>query len=175
MVSVKEEDRDSLRFLWVENPNEDSPEILTLRFTRVVFGASSSPFFLNATINHHMERYRQLDPIFVDRFLSSIYVDDLVSGSKDLESTFTNYDSHLLDSSLGNLRPTRKTYVVGSGRVSHHHQKLGEQTRSHTTMKTNHMPRAHWRSRRKMNQEPTRYLACSGMLIGISSSSISGT
>ena len=141
MVSVIEEDRDSLRFLWVENPNEDPPEILTLRFTRVVFGVSLSPFLLNATINHHMERYRQLDPIFVDRFLSSIYVDDLVSGSKDLESTFTrspNYDSHLLDSSLGNLRPTRKTYVVGSGRVSHHHQKLGEQTRSHTTMKTNH-------------------------------------
>ena len=149
---------------------------LSLAFPRAPF-SSMRP---STTI---MERYRQLDPIFVDRFLSSIYVDDLVSGSKDLESTFTrspNYDSHLLDSSLGNLRPTRKTYVVGSGRVSHHHQKLGEQTRSHTTMKTNHnyaiiMPRAHWRSRRKMNQEPTRYLACSGMLIAMSSSSISGT
>ena len=92
MVSVKEEDRDSLWFLWVENPNEDPPEILTLRFTRVVFGVSSSPFLLNATINHHiMERYRQLDPIFMDRFLSSIYVDDLVSGSKDLESTYELY------------------------------------------------------------------------------------
>ena len=30
MVSVKEEDRDSLRFLWVENRSEEPPEILTL-------------------------------------------------------------------------------------------------------------------------------------------------
>ena len=44
MVSVKEEDRDSLRFLWVANPNEEDPAVIILRFARVVFGASSSPF-----------------------------------------------------------------------------------------------------------------------------------
>ena len=56
-------------------------------------GVSSSPFLLNATINHHiMDQYRQQsDPFFVDKFLSSIYVDDLVSGSKDLESTYELY------------------------------------------------------------------------------------
>ena len=54
MVSVKEEDRDSLRFLWVTNPKEENSEVITLRFTRVVFGVTSSPFLLNATINHHM-------------------------------------------------------------------------------------------------------------------------
>ena len=32
-----------------------------------------------------MEQHRQSDPDFVDKVLSSIYVDDLVSGSKDLE------------------------------------------------------------------------------------------
>ena len=68
------------------------------------------------------------------------------------------------------MRPTRKNYIVGSGRASHHRE-LGERTRSHTMRKTNHMPRAPWGSRRKMNQEPTRYLAYSGMPIGTSSSS----
>ena len=91
MVSVHEEDRDSLRFLWVANSNVEPPKVITLRFMRVVFGVSSSPFPLNATINHHLETYRESDQAFVDKFLSSIYVDDLVSGSNDLESTYELY------------------------------------------------------------------------------------
>ena len=83
MVSVNDRDRDSLR-LWSANPSVESAELITLRFTRVVFGVSASPFLLNATINHHMETYRELDPNFIDKFLSSIYVDDVVSGSRDL-------------------------------------------------------------------------------------------
>ena len=53
MVSVEEKDCDALRFLWVDNVNENPPEIRPLRFTRVVFGISSSPFLLNATIRDH--------------------------------------------------------------------------------------------------------------------------
>lgn len=82
MVSVKKEDR---------NPNEEPPEITTLQFTRVTFGVSSSLFLLNATITHHMEQYQQSDPPLVDKFLLSIYVDDLVSGSRDIESTYELY------------------------------------------------------------------------------------
>ena len=75
----------------VSDPNEEPPTVTVLRFTRVIFGVSSSPFLLNATINHHVEQYRQADPAFVNKFLSTIYVDDLVSGSKDLESTYEFY------------------------------------------------------------------------------------
>ena len=56
-----------------------------------MFGVSSSPFLLNATIKHHMESHRRVDPHFVDKFLSSIYVDDLVTGSSDVESTYEFY------------------------------------------------------------------------------------
>ena len=91
MVSVRERDRDSLRFLWVPNPDDENPGIATFRFSRVVFGVSSSPFLLNATINHHMETYRDSDPVFVDKFLSSIYDDDLVTGSVDVDSTYELY------------------------------------------------------------------------------------
>ena len=91
MISVDERDRDSLRFLWVSDPGVEPPELMTLRFARVVFGVSSSPFLLNATINHHMEGYRDSDPGFVDKFCSSIYVDDVVSGSTDVESAYRFY------------------------------------------------------------------------------------
>ena len=81
MVSIAEEDRDCLRFLWVDNVSSPLPRVITLRFARVVFGVASSPFLLNATLRHHMECYRSSDPTFVDKFIRSIYVDDLTSGA----------------------------------------------------------------------------------------------
>ena len=90
-IHVHPSDRDSLRFLWVEDPDIDTPNIIIYRFTRVVFGVSSSPFLLNATIRHHMDTYRKLDPKFVGKFLSSIYVDDLVSGAENVDSVFEFY------------------------------------------------------------------------------------
>ena len=47
MVSVIEENQDVLRFLWVDDVAKSDPEIEILRFMRVVFGVSSSPFLLN--------------------------------------------------------------------------------------------------------------------------------
>ena len=91
MVSVQEKDRDSLRFLWTRDVNGASPEVVVMRFTRVVFGVNSSPFLLNATIDHHMRRYQAIDPLFVDKFLSSIYVDDVSLCSNDVESTYELY------------------------------------------------------------------------------------
>lgn len=91
MLSVHSDDRDSLRFLWVDDPNVDTPDIRAFRFTRAVFGVSSSPFLLNATIKHHIESFLQVDPCFVRKFLSSIYVDDLVSGAADIDSAYKFY------------------------------------------------------------------------------------
>lgn len=68
MVSV-EKDRDALRFLWVDNVNENPPKIRPLRFTRVVSGVSSSPFLLNTTIRHHLESYRSSHPDLIQLLL----------------------------------------------------------------------------------------------------------
>ena len=38
MISVREEDRDVLRFLWVKDLKSDVPDVTVLRFSRVVFG-----------------------------------------------------------------------------------------------------------------------------------------
>ena len=62
MVSVAEHDRDALRFLWVDDLAKDPPDIHILRFTRVVFGVSSSPFMLNATIKYHLEQHLECYP-----------------------------------------------------------------------------------------------------------------
>ena len=82
MVHMNETDKDVLRFLWVDDIDKAEPKVITLRFTRVVFGLSSSPFLLNATIKHHIEQYEQCDPEFTRKFLESIYVDDLTLGGQ---------------------------------------------------------------------------------------------
>ena len=91
MVSVNQEDRDVLRFLWIDDISKKTPKIQVFRFTRVIFGVSSSPFLLNATVRHHIEGYKDKDPEFVDKFLRSIYVDDLSLGASDVESAYELY------------------------------------------------------------------------------------
>ena len=62
-----------------------------MRFGRVVFGVNSSPFLLNATIDHHMRRFQEIDSSFVEKFLSSIDLDDVSLGSNDADSTYELY------------------------------------------------------------------------------------
>ncbi|KAL5488550.1 hypothetical protein EMCRGX_G017504 [Ephydatia muelleri] len=91
MVSIADDNKDVLRFLWLDDIEAELPKIKVLRFSRVVFGVSSSPFLLNATIKHHMDHYRTVDQQFVDKFERSIYVDDLTFSAKDEEDMFQLY------------------------------------------------------------------------------------
>ena len=56
-IEIDLEHRNFVRFLWVEDPNKESTEVMVLRFARVVFGVNSSPFILNATIRHHLNTF----------------------------------------------------------------------------------------------------------------------
>ena len=78
-ISIDPSQRDLLRFLWVDDSNPDNPEIVKLRFARLAFGLSCSPFILNSTIRHHLENYQEADPEFVRKVISSLYVDDFAS------------------------------------------------------------------------------------------------
>ena len=55
MILVQPQDCEFLCFLWVDDATQEDPKIVTYRFARVVFGVSSSPFLLNATVRHHLE------------------------------------------------------------------------------------------------------------------------
>ena len=56
-VSVQEENRDVLRYPWVDDVKKESPEVV---FARIKYGVLSSHFLLVAMIKHHMERYEDL-------------------------------------------------------------------------------------------------------------------
>ena len=61
-----------------------------LRFTRVVFGVSASPFLLNATIQHHLE-HAKVDFEIMKRWSRAFYVDDIVTGAEDQNEAHTLY------------------------------------------------------------------------------------
>jgi hypothetical protein len=89
MIGVEEKDRDALRFLWIDDVNKGDPELQVYRFTRVMFGVSSSPFLLNATVKYHLEQFLQSNEAVVRRLLQS--TDDIVSGASSEEEAFSLY------------------------------------------------------------------------------------
>uniref|UniRef100_A0A1X7TMK0 Uncharacterized protein n=1 Tax=Amphimedon queenslandica TaxID=400682 RepID=A0A1X7TMK0_AMPQE len=70
---------------------KEESNIIPLRFTRVVFGVSSSQFLLNATIAHHLDQYNEKDSEFIAKIKRAIYV-DISFGSKDDDTTFELYE-----------------------------------------------------------------------------------
>ena len=91
MISMSPGDRDALRFLWVDNPCSDNPNIVIYRFAPVVFAVSSSPYLLNSTIQHHFKQYLSQQPNIVGKLLESFYVDDLICGGSDDNEAYNHY------------------------------------------------------------------------------------
>ena len=85
-ISIADDDRDYLRFLWFDDVFQDEPKIVRNRFARVVFGVNSSPFLLNGTIRKHANNYLDIDPEFVEKVTKSFYVDDCISGENSIET-----------------------------------------------------------------------------------------
>ena len=75
-------DHDFTRFLWFENPYDPMSPIVTYRFKSVLFGASSSPFLLQATLDYHLSRSTCNVADFIRE---SFYVDNL-QGAHENES-----------------------------------------------------------------------------------------
>ena len=74
-ASVKSEQRNMLRILWVDSIESVDPCIVVYRFCRLVFGLISSLFLLGVTMRHHMSKYVEVDIEFLLEVLRSLYVD----------------------------------------------------------------------------------------------------
>ena len=83
-IEVAVEDRDCLKFLWVEDPKDVSSKVCEWRFTRVIFGAGPSPILLNATLQRHIEGYGEKVPEFARLVVRSLFVDDFVGGGSNV-------------------------------------------------------------------------------------------
>ena len=82
-MEIANHHRDLLRFLWFNDFSDPSNQLIdVLRFTRVVFGLTSSPFLLNGTIAYHLSKYvneNVPDDNVVSKLQKDLYVDDITT------------------------------------------------------------------------------------------------
>ena len=90
-IEVDKEQRDFMRFLWIDDINSEDPNIVTYRFCRVIFGMNCSPFLLNATLKYHVTKYYALEPVLAQNTLEGLYVDDWTSGGESDDEVYALY------------------------------------------------------------------------------------
>ena len=73
-VGLQNVDRDFVRFLWFRDPQNPEAGLETYRFASVLFGSTSSPFLLMATLDYHLNK---LDSPFKNLIAKSFYMDNL--------------------------------------------------------------------------------------------------
>ncbi|XP_031337212.1 uncharacterized protein LOC116166396 [Photinus pyralis] len=91
-ISIHSEDRDFLRFLWYDKENN----LKVFRHRRVVFGITSSPFLLGASLEYHLSKFvKEYDSKYAfaketaKKLSNSFYVDNCVtsvSNERELET-----------------------------------------------------------------------------------------
>ncbi|XP_071176408.1 uncharacterized protein [Mytilus edulis] len=75
-VGLHEQDRDVTRFLWLDNPVDPQSDLATYRFNSVLFGATCSPFILNAVLLKHLQQTENKTTKILTR---DLYVDNILS------------------------------------------------------------------------------------------------
>ena len=85
-IEVAPEHRNYLRFLWYDDVYKPNPKLIILRFTRVVFGLTCSPFLLNGTLKSHLRKFLKDKSIikYIERLLRDLYVDDSINSFDEL-------------------------------------------------------------------------------------------
>ena len=90
-ISISPKHRDFIRFLWyddIENINCENilnSNLVIYRFCRLLFGVTSSPSILSATLEKHINSYQNTDPYFTTKILKSLHVDDLNTGTDTVQ------------------------------------------------------------------------------------------
>ena len=99
-IGLQSCDRDFTRFLWFHNPHDPDSAIVTYRFRSVLFGAMSSPFLLQATLETHLKN--STSP-YKDRLRNEMYVDNLqgtTSDSKELYGIYVEANTIMAEANM---------------------------------------------------------------------------
>ena len=80
-----------VRFLWYQDIYRENPELVTLLFSRGVFGLTNSPFWLNRTVRTHLEQFHGHGNLkeFIFKFIRDLHVDDLSSSFDDIKHAYS--------------------------------------------------------------------------------------
>ena len=127
-IEIDESDRDYLRFLWFDDIRKPDPEIIQMRYTRLLFGLTCSPAILGETIRHHVAKYQAKSPK-VASILNQLYADDLSCGVNDAEEAFEIYrqSKEIMSEGGFNLRKWKSNDKALLQKISEHESKLSHE------------------------------------------------
>lgn len=102
-VGLEEKDRDYTRFFWLRNYKDQNSEIIPYRFKVVLFGATCSPFILNATL---LKLFAENPSSTTMELKRSLYVDNVLTSFNDEDTLLSFYrkSRELLNKGGFNLR-----------------------------------------------------------------------
>ena len=102
-IELDEEDRYATRFFWLSNHSDPESRLETYRFKVLLFGATFSPFILNATLLKHLSLHPNNTSDMLQR---DLYVDNVLTSVDTEEGAFDFYKDfrELLSSVVFNLR-----------------------------------------------------------------------
>ena len=106
-ISIADNHRDFLRFLWFDDIFKDTPEVTKYRFFRVIFGANRSQYLLNSVIRFHASKYKNVDKEFSEKVAKSFYVNDFDATAKDISEGIEIYKKmklRFVDASFNNRK-----------------------------------------------------------------------
>ena len=83
-IGINPNDRDYLRLLWFEDVFAEVPKIVRNRFTRVLFGMTSSIYLFNGTVQKHAKTYN-FHVEFIDKVVNCFYVDGFSRGENSFK------------------------------------------------------------------------------------------
>ena len=89
-IGLQEVDRDYTRFIWPKEPFRFEEPLITYRFKSVLFGSTSSPFLLQATLNYHLA-HNYPDNKYAEIIRESLYVDNLQGVVSDEQTLLEIY------------------------------------------------------------------------------------
>ncbi|XP_063447979.1 uncharacterized protein LOC134727528 [Mytilus trossulus] len=88
-IGLDEEDRDSTRFFWLRDPSNPKSELETYRFKVILFGATCSPFILNATLLKHLSTVTSATAEILKR---DLYVDNVLTSVNTEEAALNFFE-----------------------------------------------------------------------------------
>ena len=88
-TGLDESARGFTRFFWLSNLEDPESEFQVYRFKTVLFGSTSSPFMLNATLHHHLTNY---NTTVAEDMKENIYVDNVLSGCNEEQNVVDYYE-----------------------------------------------------------------------------------
>ena len=85
-IALQPTDAEAIRFLWSTEPSKIGSPLIALKWKRVPFGLSSSPFLLRARVNKNLKSVRTRFPGIVDQLMEQLYVNDYLGGTDSIEA-----------------------------------------------------------------------------------------